>query len=143
MLVVQLMQELCQGVDSFKIARQRRETGGWTVEMALGIDAMSVFSAATATQLKIPAEKALWSHVQYVRELLDTGVLDYALWLDTRDMWSDGLTKGTVERTLIHEIMQGVLWRRHACKVWAPKVRRPAGSDPPPLEAVSEEGPLE
>ena len=139
MLVIQLMQELAKGVDSFHAARQRRENGTWDVDMVAALDAMSVFAAATATQLKIPAEKALWSHVQYIRELLDTGVLKYAMWLDTRDMWSDGLTKGTVERDLIHAIMTGLLHRRQPCKVWAPKVRRPAGTAPPPLETKTEE----
>ena len=139
MLVIQLMQELSKGVDTYASARARRESGGWDIDMAACIDAMSVHAATTATQLKIPAEKALWSHVQYVRELLDTNVLKSAIWMDTRDMWSDGLTKGTVERTLLHELMNGVLWRRHACRVWQPKVRRSPGSEPPPMEPLKEE----
>ena len=111
--------------------------------MCVAIDAMSVYAAVTATNLKIPAEKSLWSHVQYVRELLETGVLEYLLWIDTRDMWSDGLTKGTVERVYLHELMRGLLHNRHAFKAWAPKVRRPAGSDPPPTTTTEEEeGPI-
>ena len=60
------------------------------------IDAMSVYAAVTATYIKHPAEKGLLSHVQFTRELLDTGVLKDLLWIDTRDMSSDGSTKGRV-----------------------------------------------
>ena len=76
MLLAQLLHEIEIGACSAADARQLRETGGWRVSMILGIDAMSVFAAVTASQLKIPAEKGLWSHVQYLRELLDTGVLN-------------------------------------------------------------------
>ena len=128
MLIIQLMQELEHGVDTFSTARQRRENGDWKIDMVAAVDAMSVYAAVTAGQLKIPTEKSLWSHIQYLRELLDTGVLRYLLWIDTRDMWSDGLTKGSVERTLIHELMQGLLHGRHPYKAWAPKMIKPAGS---------------
>ena len=89
------------------------------MRMVLAIDAMSVFAAVTATQVKEPAEKALWSHVQYLRELLDTRVLDELWWLDTRDMGSDGLTKGSVERSELQSIMQGTQNLYHTAKRWA------------------------
>ena len=138
MLVIQLMQELEHGVDNFSTARQRRENGDWKIDMVAAVDAMSVYAAVTAGQLKIPTEKSLWSHIQYLRELLDTGVLRYLLWIDTRDMWSDGLTKGSVERSLIHELMQGLLQGRHPYKAWAPKMIKPAGS-PQAASAACEE----
>ena len=57
---------------------------------------MSVFAAVSAVFIKTPAEKSLLCHVQFLRELLDYGVLAAIVWLDTRDMLSDGLTKGSV-----------------------------------------------
>jgi hypothetical protein len=138
MLVIQLMQELEHGVDNFSTARQRRENGDWKIDMVAAVDAMSVFAAVTAGQLKIPTEKSLWSHIQYLRELLNTGVLRYLLWIDTRDMWSDGLTKGSVERSLIHELMQGLLQGRHPYKAWAPKMIRPSGPPQAALAACEE-----
>ena len=54
---------------------------------------MSVFAAVTAVFVKTPAEKSLLCHVQFLRELLDRGVLAAIVWLDTRDMLADGLTK--------------------------------------------------
>ena len=41
------------------------------------IDAMSVYAAVTANHIKIPAEKGLLSHLQYVRELVDRGILQF------------------------------------------------------------------
>ena len=84
-----------------------RDTGGYAIPMTLQTDAMSVYAAVTATYIKNPAGKGLLSHVQFIRELLDTGVLKALLWIDTRDMSSDGLTKGSVDRMLLHQLMAG------------------------------------
>ena len=122
MLLAQLIHELETGACTATMARNLRETGGWQAELVLGIDAMSVFAGVTATAVKIPAEKALWAHVQYVRELLDTGVLKLLIWFDTRDMFADGLTKGTVDRKALHMVMDGRLTVEHAFKVWKPRM---------------------
>ena len=75
--------------------------------LGLYLDAKSVFAAITATFIKPPAEKSLLCHVQYIRELLDKRVLHHLFWIDTRDMHADGLTKGAVERQLLHTLMDG------------------------------------
>ena len=137
MLLAQLLQEILHGVDTYTTARQRREHGNWQVPMALAVDAMSVFAAVTATQLKIPTERSLWSHVQYLRELLDTGVLKYLWWIDTRDMWADGLTKGSVDRQLLQELMGGILKLRHTAKSWKP--RQSGVPSPLPLATIDED----
>ena len=120
-LVCLLHQIKCGSMAPAK-ARTLREEGGWSVEVDLALDAMSVFAATTATQVKIPAEKALLSHVQYLRELLDRKILTRMLWFDTRDMWSDGLTKGAIEREPLHDIMSGKLVLKHEHKEWSSKV---------------------
>ena len=84
-----------------------RDTGGYGIPMTLQIDAMSVYAAVTATYIKHPAEKGLLSHVHFIRELSDTGVLKALLWIDTRDMSSDGLTKESVDCMLLHQLMNG------------------------------------
>jgi hypothetical protein len=92
--------------------------------MVVAIDAMSVFAAVTASQCKEPAEKALFNHVLYVRELLENGVLHALWWVDTRDMSSDGLTKGAVDRTVLHDVMTGFCNMSHESKVWRSKFAR-------------------
>ena len=52
-----------------------------------------MLAAVAAAVVKVPAEKSLLSHVQYLRELLDQRVLHTLVWLDTRDMGADGLPK--------------------------------------------------
>ena len=57
----------------------------------------------------VPSEKGLLSHVQFIRELLDCGVLKALLWIDTRDMFADGLTKGSIDREALHKLMDGFM----------------------------------
>ena len=98
---------------------QLRETGGWNVKLSLYIDAMSVNAAATATFIKIPAEKSLLSHIQYIRGLLDTKVLEALVWLDTRDMVADGFTKGSVDRDAPHAYINGIWLLQHSAQSWS------------------------
>ena len=87
------------------------------------MDAKSVYAATIATFIKVPAEKSLLTHVQYIREQLDNHILNRLAWIDTRDMTADGLTKGAVSRDLIHEIMDGKLVLRHDMESWGSKVK--------------------
>ena len=103
-------------------ARKMREEGGWDIEVDLALDAYSVFAAVTASQVKAPAEKALLSHVQYLRELLDRRIISRLLWIDTRDMFADGLTKGAVEREALHDVMSGVIKLAHDPQIWQSKL---------------------
>ena len=83
---------------------------------------MPVFAAVTAVFIKTPAEKSLLCHVQFLRELLDHGVLAAIVWLDTRDMLSDGLTKGAVQRDALLRLLDGLSRFMHGPKIWRPKV---------------------
>ena len=84
--------EVESGVLSAQEARDRRMEGGY-LPTALYLDAKSVYAAVTATFIKQPAEKSLLCHMQYLRELLAKKVVDKLVWLDTRDMGADGLSK--------------------------------------------------
>ena len=93
MLLSQLLHELVSGPVTATEARELRLNGGYKTPQVLYVDAMPVFAAVTAVFIKTPAEKSLPCHVQFLRELLDHGVLAAIVWLDTRDMLADGLTK--------------------------------------------------
>ena len=114
MLIALMLHELNCGIRSVAECRTLRETGGWSVKICLYVDALSVFAAVTATFLKIPAEKSLLSHVQYLREILEIKVMEAILWIDTRDMIADGLTKGAVDRVALHGAMAGTWTIQHA-----------------------------
>jgi len=57
--------------------------------------------------------------------MLDCHTLEALMWIDTRDMASDGLTKGKVERDLIHMVMNGLHKLKYAqdAKIWSSKLR--------------------
>ena len=82
MLLALSLHELIAGAQSAAEAKALRETGGWNVKLSLYVDAMSVYAAVTATLIKIPAEKSLLSHIQYIRGFLYTKVLEALVWLD-------------------------------------------------------------
>ena len=120
-LLSQMLHEIYTGNACISAACQLREYGGYAIPMALYVDAQSVFVSITSTFIKAPADNAVLSHIQYIRELLDTRVLQWLFWVDTRDMCADGLTKGSIDRETIHELMSGKLTLRHGTKGWSSK----------------------
>ena len=88
---------------------------------ALYLDALSVFASITATFIKTPADNGVLVHCLYLRELLDNDVLYALIWVDTRDMTSDGFTKGAVDRKALHDLMDGRINLEHACKAFRAK----------------------
>ncbi len=116
----QLLYEVEHGVLTAEQARNRRTQGGF-VSTSLYVDAKSVFAAITATILKTPTEKSLLCHVQYLRELLGKQIIHFLVWLDTRDMGADGLTKGTVAREHLQLYMEGKMHIQHEYATWHSK----------------------
>ena len=117
MLTSHMLYELEHGPISMQEARNKRMQGGY-VPTALYLDAKSVYAAIIATFIKPPAEKSLLCHIQYIRELLDKGIIQYLFWIDTRDMTADGLTKGAVDRNTLHALMDGVQTLQHGFGKW-------------------------
>lgn len=75
--------------------------------MVLVIDARSVASAVTAPVLRAPAECSTLVGVAWLREKLKKTEVDNLYWADTRIMIADGLTKGAVGRSTLHDAMNG------------------------------------
>ena len=96
------------------------ENGGYKIPMILYIDALSVFAAATAVFSKTPADQSVLCHLHYLREMLEYDVLRLLVWVDTRDMLADGLTKGSVDRIVLRDAMDGAVMLTHECKAWRP-----------------------
>ena len=48
-------------------------------------------------------------------------MLHAIVWVDTRDMVADGMTKGAVERKEIHATMLGGVIKNHPMRLWKPK----------------------
>ena len=116
-----MIHEINHGPSTAEEARRRTMHGGFS-PIGLYVDAKSVYAAISATFVKTPAEKSLLTHVQFLREALERGMISVLLWVDTRDMISDGLTKGTVGRELLQLCMDGIMNLHHEHDLWKPKL---------------------
>ena len=91
MILRQIIHEFQHGPLTATDARALTEgTLKSSVHIELALDAIS---AVTATNIKIPAEKAFLGHLQYLREKLDKQIFKALIWIDTRDMQVDGMIK--------------------------------------------------
>ena len=72
--------------------------------MDLSVDARAVYDAVAATDTCEPAESSLKLHLLSVRNRMETRVIRKLHWVDTRDMLADGLTKGGIDRELLHNV---------------------------------------
>ena len=101
------------GPEKLKLLREQ----GWgsepPVTTQLFIDARSVYESLNATNFKPPVEHSLAGHVLWLRELYERGLISNIFWTDTRDMYADGLTKGSVPRIGLEQIMSGKLKIAH------------------------------
>ena len=120
-LLAQTLHELQTGAVTASNCVNLRDNGGYAVPMVLYIDALSVYAAIIATFIKTPADQSVLCHLQYVRELRDHDVLRALVWLDTRDMIADGMTKGSIDRSELHRAMEGLIKATQECKMRRPK----------------------
>ena len=114
------LEELSFGVLSADQLRELWESGGLRITVTLTTDAESVFKSLSSKDLKTPTEKTLLGHVAWLRQLLDRGLIWEIQWCDTRDMTADGHTKGSIDRTLLFEVMDGKQSFTHAVKRYKP-----------------------
>ena len=101
------LHEMQHGPASAADARRLRESGGYAFASELVVDGMSVFSALLMDPVKPPSENSMAGHLWWLADQLRTRQLQDLVWCDTRDMRADPMTKGTIGRDLILEVMQG------------------------------------
>jgi len=73
---------------------QRQDKGDLLLPMDLFVDARWVRDAIAADKIKVPADKTLYIHVLAGRDLLDRKLFERLIWIDTKDMLADEMTKG-------------------------------------------------
>ena len=112
------------GTEQIKLIRDQ----GWNKETFTRIsiisDAKSVYESLKATMFKAPAENSLSGHVLWMREMHDKGLVDNIIWADTRDTYADGLTKGSVPRDALNEVMSGKILLRHNIETFTRRMLR-------------------
>ena len=114
------LQELMFGVLNPDKLKDLWEHGGLQITVTLTTDAESVYKSLSSKDLKCPTEKTLMGHVAWLRQLLDRGLIWEVQWCDTRDMTADGHTKGSIDRALLQDIMDGKQVFNHAVKKYKP-----------------------
>ena len=101
---------------------------GWcdysVIHTSVLIDAKSVYESLKATTFKPPVENSLSGHVLWLREMHTKGLVEDIVWVDTRDMYADGLTKGVIKRDALRELMSGTLRIRHNVAVCTRRARK-------------------
>ena len=113
------------------------ENGGLYPPLDICVDARAVFDAVAATDTCEPAESSLKLHLISVRDRMFQGIIRRMFWVDTRDMLADGLTKGGIDRTLLHRISNDCRFQAiHECAVHT-KVKVEAPLPSPDAESGS------
>ena len=120
-LLCQCLHHICTGNATAREGKQLLQNGGYQVPMILYLDALGVYASVTQSFQKTPADQSVLIHCLYIRQLLTDGVLSALGWVDTRDMHADGLTKGSVDRKSLHDVMNGNVTQSHEIKLFIPK----------------------
>ena len=114
------LQELTFGSLNPEKLKNLWERGGLQLTVTLTTDADSIYKSLSSKDLKCPTEKTLMGHVAWLRQLLDRGLIWEVQWCDTRDMTADGHTKGSIDRALLQDVMNGKQTFTHAVKKYKP-----------------------
>ena len=89
---------------------------GNSFETGINIDAMSVLTALESVNLRQLSEKSFLAHLAWLQDKIKSGTITWLRWVDTRDMYADGLTKGSVRRDRLRELATGKMSRAHDTK---------------------------
>ena len=87
------------------------EEGTWSLGLEAGVDARAVYDTLRAPEAKVPTEQGLIAILLSIRESLKQKRITRLWWIDTVDMVSDALTKGSVSHAAILGLLSTGFWR--------------------------------
>ena len=102
------MTEILQGTTSAATLLLKQESMNNALELDIIIDARAVFSSVSSDDVKC-TDAAVMLHLLRLREMVKT-TINRLVWVDTRYMLADGLTKGTVDRTALRVMCESSRW---------------------------------
>jgi len=103
--------EIFQGALTVQELAQKQETGGLYPQLDAFIDAKAVFDGIAADPVKPPAERNLYIHLLAAKDMIQKRLISRLIWIDTIDMLSDGLTKGSLDRSPLLDIATKGSWK--------------------------------
>ena len=106
-ILLGFLEEVKRGSFSATEHRRLAEEGGYAVPLHCYTDSYSIWSYLKAQHAKLPADKGTFFHLAYLREQLSRGIAKVYWWVDTRDMFVDGMTKGALDRAALVAVMRG------------------------------------
>ena len=101
------------------------------------VDAKAVYDAIAASDACEPAECSLKLYVISVRDRMTHGLIWDFYWVGTRDMLADGLTKGGIDRLLLHKVSNDCVYECKQIAIGHNKVGLPSR---PPRDSAGEVG---
>ena len=104
--VLLCLEESITGPQSATELAREQDNSELAINMEAVTDAKSVFDVVVNVKAVRASEVYLLIHILKLRELIRLRVLKKLWWTDTRDMITDGLTKGSVDRTAILAIAE-------------------------------------
>ena len=105
------MTEVLTGSKSASMMADIQETGTNALESDLFLDARAVFDCIVATDTKTTTDKLMLVHALKLKAILAMRVASRLCWIDTLDMLSDGLNKGSVARDPIRNACVHGQWK--------------------------------
>ena len=90
--------EVLHGPISASMLQSLMESGSMPVPLEIVTDNQVLFSSVSAERLNVPTEPHLLYLLRALRDRIDSGTVKALWWIDTRDMISDALTKGGLNR---------------------------------------------
>ena len=105
------MTEVLTGSNSASMIADIQETGTNALESDVFLDARAVFDCIVATDTKTTTDKLMLVHAFKLKEILAMRVAKRLCWIDTLDMLSDGLNKGSVSRDPIRDACVQDQWK--------------------------------
>ena len=111
MLLAGFFQECLYGPQPAAVLTKMLEESRMDVKVWLYVDAMSVFQAVANESTRCPTEQQMLYEIKALKQHLEDGRVDKLLWIDTRDMLADALTKGKVGREAILLALRTARWK--------------------------------
>jgi hypothetical protein len=110
MMLAGFYEEVLHGVETSQTLAQKLLEGRFKTRVQVYIDAYSVYSAVCTQQVRMPSETSLIYEIETLHDHLKVGRLARLYWIDTEDMVTDGLTKGSVNRSAILHLLATGTW---------------------------------
>jgi len=109
--VLLCLEESTTGPQSAGELAKKQDDAGLSLTMEANANAKSVFDVVVNVRAARAFEEYMLIHILKLRERIKLHALKKLWWCDTRDMVTDDLTKGSVDRSAILALSESGQWK--------------------------------